>query len=141
MLCVLIRILSTTQPHLLQLHSFLKSIYFNNSARDQVYLGQQRISEKQYDILNFWNFPDGLGLQVKVGQFVPQAPPGQDFSIYEELIDWAIRFKEVGCWIFMTLRYLEQSWVMSTLVTSSRSTRETERPPSSLSNFLSFLQI
>ncbi|KAF5918219.1 hypothetical protein HPG69_002860 [Diceros bicornis minor] len=74
---------------------------FNNNAVDQVYLDQQRISVKQYDILNFWYFLDGFGLQVKVGQFVPQAPHGQDFSIYEELIDWATESKE-GLAPFMT---------------------------------------
>lgn len=51
---------------------------------------------KEYDILNFSNFAGGLGLQVKVGQFVPQAPPCLDFSIYEEFIDWVTGFKEVG---------------------------------------------
>jgi hypothetical protein len=27
--------------------------------------------EPEYDILNFWNFPEGLGLKVKVGKFSP----------------------------------------------------------------------
>lgn len=47
------RILSKTQIHLSPLHSFLKSIQFNNSAWDKVYLDQKRMFVKEYDSLNF----------------------------------------------------------------------------------------
>uniref|UniRef100_G1TSI7 G-protein coupled receptors family 3 profile domain-containing protein n=1 Tax=Oryctolagus cuniculus TaxID=9986 RepID=G1TSI7_RABIT len=80
--------------HPWQLHSILKRVQFNNSAGDQIILDQQATPVEEYDILNFWNFPDGLGLQVKVGHFVPLAPRDQDFSIHEELIDWAFEFQE-----------------------------------------------
>lgn len=88
---------------------------------------------QEYDILNFWNFPDGLGLQVKVGHFVPLAPRDQDFSIHEELIDWAFEFKEVSWteffgYIFMTHRYSEKNPFMGTLVISFCSVERTQLP-------------
>ncbi|XP_076996327.1 vomeronasal type-2 receptor 116-like [Tamandua tetradactyla] len=77
-----------------QLHSILKNVHFNNSAGEQISLHDKRISESTYDILNYVSFPHGIGLQVKVGQFVPQAPRGHSFTINEEVIEWAISFKE-----------------------------------------------
>ncbi|XP_076996342.1 vomeronasal type-2 receptor 116-like isoform X2 [Tamandua tetradactyla] len=77
-----------------QLHSILKNVHFNNSAGEQIFLDDKRISEATYDILNYVSFPHGTGLQVKVGEFVPQAPHGHSLSINEEVIEWAISFKE-----------------------------------------------
>jgi hypothetical protein len=56
--------------HLLSLHHFLKSVQFTNPAGDQVILDDKRKLEVEYDILNVWNFPEGLGLEVKVGNFL-----------------------------------------------------------------------
>ncbi|XP_069919542.1 vomeronasal type-2 receptor 116-like isoform X1 [Oryctolagus cuniculus] len=47
-----------------QLNSFLKNIKFDNSVGDEVNLDQERVSRKDYDILNYWNFPQGLHLQI-----------------------------------------------------------------------------
>lgn len=80
-----------------KLNSFLKNIKFNNSVGDEVNLDQERVSRKDYDILNYWNFPQGLQLQVKVGKFSPWAPHGHRLSISEEMIEWNVEFKEVGC--------------------------------------------
>ncbi|XP_037671109.1 vomeronasal type-2 receptor 116-like [Choloepus didactylus] len=78
-----------------QLHSMLKEVHFKKSAGEQMFLDDKRISEATYDILNYGSFPHGIGLRVKVGQFVPQAPRGQGFSINDEAIEWAIGFKEM----------------------------------------------
>uniref|UniRef100_A0A3Q2HUE8 GPCR family 3 nine cysteines domain-containing protein n=1 Tax=Equus caballus TaxID=9796 RepID=A0A3Q2HUE8_HORSE len=51
-------------------------------------------SEAEYAILNFWNFPEGLGLKVKVGKYSPHAPRGQELSLSEEMIEWAIGVPE-----------------------------------------------
>ena len=61
-------------------------------------LAEGRRSEAEYAILNFWNFPEGLGLKVKVGKYSPHAPRGQELSLSEEMIEWAIGVPEVG-WI------------------------------------------
>uniref|UniRef100_G3W2D0 G-protein coupled receptors family 3 profile domain-containing protein n=2 Tax=Sarcophilus harrisii TaxID=9305 RepID=G3W2D0_SARHA len=75
-------------PHPWQLHSFLKNIHFNNSAGDLVFMDEKRSSEAQYDIQNYVSLPNDTELLVKVGQFIPSAPPGEDFTIHEEAIDW-----------------------------------------------------
>ncbi|XP_074058412.1 vomeronasal type-2 receptor 26-like [Macrotis lagotis] len=75
-------------PHPWQLHAFLKDIQFNNSAGDQVFMNEKRSSEAQYDIRNYMTFINDTEFLVKVGQFIPNAPPGQDFIMCEECIDW-----------------------------------------------------
>jgi hypothetical protein len=76
----------------------MKSIQFNNRAGDQVTLDEQRKLEAEYDILNFWNFPEGLRHKVKVGKFSPYGLHGQQLSLHEDLIEWNSRTLEVG-WI------------------------------------------
>ncbi|KFO25929.1 Vomeronasal type-2 receptor 26 [Fukomys damarensis] len=78
-----------------QLHPFLKNVHFNNPAGDQVKLDDRRKPDAQYDIVNLWNFPEGLRLKVKVGNFSPHAPQGQRLSLSEDLIEWAMEIPEV----------------------------------------------
>uniref|UniRef100_A0A8C6A067 Vomeronasal type-2 receptor 116-like n=1 Tax=Marmota marmota marmota TaxID=9994 RepID=A0A8C6A067_MARMA len=59
------------------LHPFLKNVRFTNSAGDHISLGEKSSQMAQYDIHNAVNFPAGLGLLVKVGEFVPRSPLGQ----------------------------------------------------------------
>ncbi|XP_044512549.1 vomeronasal type-2 receptor 26-like [Gracilinanus agilis] len=74
--------------HSWQLHSFLKNIQFNNSAGDYVIVDEKRSSEAQYAIMNYIFFPNETDALVEVGQFVPSAPLGQDFTICEDAIVW-----------------------------------------------------
>lgn len=60
----------------------------------------KRKSHEEYDILNFWNFPKGLGLNVKVGSFSPNAPEGQKLSLSDHMIQWAMGLTEVGFILF-----------------------------------------
>jgi hypothetical protein len=53
--------------------------------------------DAQYDILNFWNFPSGLGLKVKVGTYSLSAQNGLQFSICEQMIQWPTGFTKVSC--------------------------------------------
>ncbi|XP_044530918.1 vomeronasal type-2 receptor 26-like [Gracilinanus agilis] len=75
-------------PQPWQLHNFLKEIHFDNSAGDQVFLDDTGNSEAHYNILEYLFFENGTETLVKVGQFVPNAPYGQDFTIYKETIVW-----------------------------------------------------
>uniref|UniRef100_A0A8C0WNW1 GPCR family 3 nine cysteines domain-containing protein n=1 Tax=Castor canadensis TaxID=51338 RepID=A0A8C0WNW1_CASCN len=43
----------------------------------------------EYDIFNFWNFPEGLRHKVKVGKFSLYGLCGQQLSLNEDLIDIA----------------------------------------------------
>ncbi|XP_076966475.1 vomeronasal type-2 receptor 116-like [Callospermophilus lateralis] len=83
------------QLHPWQLHPFLKNIRFTNSAGAHISLDEKSSQMAQYDIHNAVNFPAGLGLLVKVGEFVPRSPLGQGLVISEEMIEWPIGFTEV----------------------------------------------
>ncbi|XP_069859398.1 vomeronasal type-2 receptor 116-like [Dipodomys merriami] len=78
-----------TVPSPAQLHTFLRNIQFYNPSGDQVILDDNRKLEPQYDILNIWNFPEGLELQVKVGMFSPYALHGNQLSVSEDMVEWA----------------------------------------------------
>uniref|UniRef100_A0A7N4NP10 G-protein coupled receptors family 3 profile domain-containing protein n=1 Tax=Sarcophilus harrisii TaxID=9305 RepID=A0A7N4NP10_SARHA len=60
----------------------------NTIAGDLVFMDEKRSSEAQYDIQNYMSLPNDTELLVKVGHFIPSAPPGEDFTIGEEVIDW-----------------------------------------------------
>ncbi|NP_001093032.1 vomeronasal 2 receptor 552 [Monodelphis domestica] len=75
--------------HSWQLHSSLKNTQFQNSAGDQVFVDEKRRSEAQYAIMNYVFFPNETDALVKVGQFVPKSPLGQDFTICEDAIVWS----------------------------------------------------
>ncbi|XP_044514874.1 vomeronasal type-2 receptor 26-like [Gracilinanus agilis] len=75
-------------PQPWQLHNFLKKIHFNNSAGDQVFLDSTGNSEAHYNILEYLLFLNDTETLVKVGQFIPNAPYGQDFTICKEAIVW-----------------------------------------------------
>ncbi|XP_010604819.1 vomeronasal type-2 receptor 116 [Fukomys damarensis] len=71
-----------------QLNFFLRSLQFKNCIGDTVDMNQKRKLNAEYDILNFWNFPEGLGLKVKVGKFSSYFPHGQQLTLSEEMIEW-----------------------------------------------------
>ncbi|XP_040590025.1 vomeronasal type-2 receptor 116-like [Mesocricetus auratus] len=78
-----------------QLHPFIKNIQAFNHTGYQVLLNWKRKSHEEYDILNFWNFPKGLGLNVKVGTFSTNAPKGQKLSLSSHMIQWATGLTEI----------------------------------------------
>nr|XP_013013882.1 vomeronasal type-2 receptor 116-like [Cavia porcellus] len=80
-------------PHW-ELHPFLKNIQFSNPSGEQVILNDRRKLDSEYDILNFWNFPEGLRLKVKVGTFSPLAPNGQKMTLSENMIEWTTGITE-----------------------------------------------
>ncbi|OBS79855.1 hypothetical protein A6R68_21943, partial [Neotoma lepida] len=73
------------------LHPFLKNIHVG----DHMALEWKQKLDDKYDILNFWNFPKGLGLKVKVGIFLPNAPQDQQLSLSEEMIRWPDKYSEI----------------------------------------------
>ncbi|XP_012888975.1 PREDICTED: vomeronasal type-2 receptor 116-like [Dipodomys ordii] len=82
-------------PSPAQLHPFLKKIQFHNPVGDQVILDEKDKLEAEYDIVNIWNFPEGLELKVKVGLFSPYAPHGLQLSVSEDMIEWTIGTTEI----------------------------------------------
>ncbi|XP_075403211.1 vomeronasal type-2 receptor 116-like [Tenrec ecaudatus] len=77
-----------------QLHPFIKNAHLESSAGEHVSLNENRNCVSRYDIMNFLNFPAGLRLPMKVGEFIPQGLRGQSLMIQEELIEWAFGFTE-----------------------------------------------
>lgn len=51
--------------------------------------------DSEYNIHNFWNFPEGIRHKVKLGTFSSHAPYGQRMSLSEDMIEWAIGITEV----------------------------------------------
>lgn len=80
---------------LFQLHPFMKSIQFTSPAGEQVNLDLTRKVDANYNIVNLWNFPEGLRLRVKVGEFFSHSQFGQYLAISEDLIEWATEITEV----------------------------------------------
>ncbi|CAH7415057.1 Vmn2r126 [Phodopus roborovskii] len=74
-----------------QLHHFLRKII----VEDNTSLDWKQKSDAEYDILNFWNFPKGLGLKVKVGTFSSNTAQHQQLSLHEQMIQWPEKFSEI----------------------------------------------
>ncbi|XP_048196836.1 vomeronasal type-2 receptor 116-like [Perognathus longimembris pacificus] len=74
-----------------QLHPFLQRIQFTNPVGEPVVLNEERKLEAEYDIVNFWNFPEGLGQRVKVGKFCPAK---RQLILFENLIEWPVGITE-----------------------------------------------
>ncbi|XP_061447677.1 vomeronasal type-2 receptor 26-like [Rhineura floridana] len=78
-----------------QLHLFLKSISFNNTAGDTVSFNENGELSAGFDIVNWVTFPNQSFLKVKVGRMAPQDALNQEFTINEEAITWHYRFNQV----------------------------------------------
>lgn len=74
-----------------QLNTFLKDL----EVRDNRSLNWIQTIDAEYDILNLWNFPKGLGLKVKIGSFSANARKGQQLSLSEQIIKWPEIFSKV----------------------------------------------
>ncbi|XP_062993102.1 vomeronasal type-2 receptor 26-like [Elgaria multicarinata webbii] len=77
-----------------QIHPFLKSVSFNNSAGEDVSFDQNGELVAGFDIINWVTFPNKTFHRVKVGMMNPQAPLGKRFTIHEGDITWPSRFNQ-----------------------------------------------
>nr|XP_056720422.1 vomeronasal type-2 receptor 26-like [Euleptes europaea] len=78
-----------------QVHPFLRSISFNNTAGDFIQFNERGELETRFDIINWVTFPNQSFQRVKVGGMDPQASPGTEFTINVELIKWHRAFNQV----------------------------------------------
>ncbi|XP_040594738.1 vomeronasal type-2 receptor 116-like [Mesocricetus auratus] len=78
-----------------KMNPILKNIKFTNSGGDPVTLNPSEKLNADYDILNFWNFPQGLGYKVKIGTYSSYLPPGQQLSLLEDRIEWSTGYREI----------------------------------------------
>uniref|UniRef100_A0ABM5GQ21 Vomeronasal type-2 receptor 26-like n=1 Tax=Pogona vitticeps TaxID=103695 RepID=A0ABM5GQ21_9SAUR len=85
--------LSKLQPW--QLHSFLSSISFNNSAGDLVSFDENGELAAGLDIINWIIFPNLSFFRVKVGEIDSRTSLGEEFTINMEAITWHGMFNQV----------------------------------------------
>ncbi|XP_028716073.1 vomeronasal type-2 receptor 116-like isoform X2 [Peromyscus leucopus] len=73
----------------LKLHSILRKTHFTNPIGEKVNMNQRENLQAEYDIFQIWNFPNGFGFKVKIGEYSPYFPVGQQLNIYEDVIEWS----------------------------------------------------
>lgn len=79
-----------------QLHPFLRSIMFNNSAGDSVSFDENGEMRVGFDITNWVTFPNGSFIRVKVGNLDLQAAQGKKLIIHDDHIVWHGTFNQVS---------------------------------------------
>jgi vomeronasal 2 receptor len=65
--------------------SLVKSRVFTNPVGELVNMNHKENQCAVYDIFIIWNFPQGLGLKVKIGSYFPCFPQSQQLQISEDL--------------------------------------------------------
>ncbi|XP_062992817.1 vomeronasal type-2 receptor 26-like [Elgaria multicarinata webbii] len=78
-----------------QLHHFLSSTLFNNSAGDTVRFDANGALVTDFDVTNWLMFPNGSVVRVKVGRLDPQASPNKRLTINDDRIVWHKSFNQV----------------------------------------------
>ncbi|NP_001092940.1 vomeronasal 2 receptor 11 [Rattus norvegicus] len=67
----------------------------NSFLRKNMGLDWRQKRNEEYDILNLWNFPKGLGLKIKIGKYSENAPDGQQLTLSDQMIQWPEKFSEI----------------------------------------------
>ncbi|XP_066487221.1 vomeronasal type-2 receptor 26-like [Tiliqua scincoides] len=71
-----------------QLHSLLLRLSFNNTCGDEIKFNEHGELIAGFDITNLITFRNDSYVQIKVGRLDPQAPPGKEFTINDDRIEW-----------------------------------------------------
>ncbi|NP_001372198.1 vomeronasal 2, receptor 88 isoform 3 precursor [Mus musculus] len=72
-----------------QVSSLMKTRVFTNPVGELVNMKHRENQCTEYDIFLIWNFPQGLGLKVKIGSYLPCFPQRQELHISDDL-EWAM---------------------------------------------------
>nr|XP_044995713.1 vomeronasal type-2 receptor 116-like [Jaculus jaculus] len=72
----------------------LKNIQFINSAGELVAVNENTKIDVGYDILHILNFPQGIGIKVKIGQFSPYLTLGQQLYL-SETKEWVTGSRQI----------------------------------------------
>ncbi|XP_076783570.1 vomeronasal type-2 receptor 116-like [Arvicanthis niloticus] len=78
-----------------KLCSILRKTPFTNPVGDRVNMNQRVKLKDEYDIFYIWNFPQGLGLKVKIGMFSSYFSNGQQIHLSEDMIEWVTESTQI----------------------------------------------
>ncbi|XP_015270248.1 PREDICTED: vomeronasal type-2 receptor 26-like [Gekko japonicus] len=92
MINVQIAELQALQPW--QIHFFLQSVTFNNSAGERLSFNDQRETGGGFDLMNLVTFPNKSFYKMKIGRVDPKGSKAQEFIIHEDMIVWQMSFNQ-----------------------------------------------
>ncbi|XP_053218573.1 vomeronasal type-2 receptor 26-like [Podarcis raffonei] len=78
-----------------QVHHFLRTMLFNNSAGDSVFFDDNGELVTGFDVTNWIISPNGSLFRIKVGKLDPHAPLGKELRINNDQIVWHKVFNQV----------------------------------------------
>uniref|UniRef100_A0A8C5RGP6 G-protein coupled receptors family 3 profile domain-containing protein n=1 Tax=Laticauda laticaudata TaxID=8630 RepID=A0A8C5RGP6_LATLA len=78
-----------------QLHNFLRTVSFNNSAGKLVSFDQNGIVNGGFDVINWIVFPNQSFIRAKIGNIDHLSPPEEMLTINNENITWHTWFNQV----------------------------------------------
>ncbi|XP_052047801.1 vomeronasal type-2 receptor 116-like [Apodemus sylvaticus] len=79
----------------LKIHTSLRKVQFFNPFGDIVIVNQKTKRDAEYEIHMIWNFPQGLGMKVKIGRFYSYFLHDQKLYLYEDMIQWASGYSQI----------------------------------------------
>ncbi|KAH0626624.1 hypothetical protein JD844_001708 [Phrynosoma platyrhinos] len=78
-----------------KIHSFLRSTSFNNSAGEEILLNSHGELVAGFDIINWIIFSNQSISRIKIGRMDPEAAPGKEVTLENEIISWHKDFNQV----------------------------------------------